>query len=70
MDRLSSLIRLDKEFFAAYDTLLSHLTKDEPRPCAVSGLCAGALRDFLIETVYSVAKTAKKWKNSCPWMKI
>ncbi len=60
MDRLSSLIRLDKEFFAAYDTLLRQMSTSEPRPCAVSGLSAGALHDFLAEIVYSVAKSAKK----------
>ena len=60
MDRLSSLIRLDKEFSASYETLLTQLKSNEPKPCAVSGLCVGAIRDFIAEISVSLASDTGK----------
>ena len=55
MEGLSGLVRLDKEFEASLETLLSQTRTDEPLPCAVNGLCQGAVVDYLLELCRAIS---------------
>ncbi len=60
--KLSSSIRLDREFASFAATLGQQLNSAEPLPIAVSGLCEGALDAFVIEAV----KEVTAYKRSAP----
>ena len=54
MERLSSLIRLDREFSASLETLREQLTCKNPYPMIVNGLTAGASDAYLAQAVRDV----------------
>ena len=51
MKRLTSLIRLDREFSASMEALSAQFLKKEPLPIVINGLSSGASSAYLVEAV-------------------
>ena len=51
MKRLTSLIRLDREFSASMEALSQEFLKKEPQPIVINGLSGGASSAYIVEAV-------------------
>ena len=60
MNRLSSLITFDKEFYASSEVLLSQRSADAPRPVIINGLTEGAASAYVAEAVKLARKGSTK----------
>ncbi len=59
MERITSLIKLDREFSSSISALLSEYRKEKPNPIIINGLAKGASDAYLCEGVFEIAeKTA------------
>ena len=59
MNRLSALIRYDKEFLSSANAIAEQLSAQKPLPIIINGLSAGAMDAYLAESVFEVSKRTK-----------